>query len=144
MARTGSDSPSSPPSETSTQALQSIDANIETQHLLKHPFYQAWSAGTLPRQALLDYVGQYYAFESNLPRFLTALHARCDDASMRAALLANAWDEEHGPNNHPELWLRFGEALGLERSAIVGATLRDTTRALVDTYREAAQLAPVE
>jgi pyrroloquinoline-quinone synthase len=132
------------PSTLAASTLQSIDANIAEQHLLKHPFYEAWSAGTLPREAMLDYVGQYYAFESNLPRFLTALHSRCDDASVRAALLANAWDEEHGANNHPELWLRFGEALGLDRAAIMGATLRDTTRALVDTYREAAQQAPVE
>jgi pyrroloquinoline-quinone synthase len=124
--------------------MHDIDALIAGKHLLTHPFYQAWTAGTLPREALLAYVGQYYAFESNLPRFLTALHARAEDASVRASLLANAWDEEHGPNNHPELWLRFGEALGLERSAVVNATPNAATRALVDTYRRAANEAPVE
>jgi pyrroloquinoline-quinone synthase len=124
--------------------IEAIDANIAAKHLLKHPFYEAWTAGTLPREALLDYVGQYYAFESNLPRVLTALHSRCESAPVRAALLANAWDEEHGPNNHPELWVRFGESLGLSRAQVTGAQLRDSTRALVDTYHQAAHMAPVE
>ena len=135
---------SPPERETDMHSIARIDARIAEKHLLTHPFYEAWTAGTLPREALLDYVGQYYAFESNLPRFLTALHSRCEDAAVRAALLANAWDEEHGANNHPELWLRFGEALGLERSQITGAKLNDATRALVDTYRQAAEKAPVE
>jgi pyrroloquinoline-quinone synthase len=121
----------------------SIDARIAERHLLKHPFYQAWTAGTLPREALLDYVGQYYAFESILPGLLKSLAARAESPAAREALLANAWDEEHGPNNHPELWLRFGEALGLDRAHVVGARLKATTQTLVDTYREAAESAPV-
>jgi pyrroloquinoline-quinone synthase len=123
--------------------LATIETSIAERHLLKHSFYKAWTDGTLPRAALVDYVGQYYAFESNLPRFLTALHARSDDRATREVLLSNAWDEEHGTNNHVELWLRFADALGLERSAAVGADLHETTAALVSTYWTAAQRAPV-
>jgi pyrroloquinoline-quinone synthase len=138
-------SPSPSPTSTVTPAsLAGIDARIADKHLLTHPFYEAWTAGTLPRQALLDYVGQYYAFESNLPRFLTALHSRSEDATIRATLLANAWDEEHGANNHLELWLRFGESLGLDRAQIATAEPNAATKALVDTYRLAAEKAPVE
>jgi pyrroloquinoline-quinone synthase len=122
--------------------IESIDARIAERHLLTHPFYQAWTAGTLPREALLDYAGQYYAFESILPGLLKSLAARVESPAAREALLANARDEEHGESNHPELWLRFGEALGLERSQILGARLHATTQALVDTYREAAEVAP--
>jgi pyrroloquinoline-quinone synthase len=125
-------------------SINAIDLRIAEHHLLKHPFYEAWTAGKLPREALVDYAGQYYAFESNLPRYLTALHARSESATVRATLLANAWDEEHGENNHPELWLRFAGALGVERSKVVGATLHDATLALVNTYREAAERAPVD
>jgi pyrroloquinoline-quinone synthase len=123
--------------------LESIDARIAARHLLTHPFYQAWTAGTLPREALLDYAGQYYAFESILPGLLKSLAARAESPTAREALLANARDEEHGANNHPELWLRFGEALGLERAQILEARPNATTQALVDTYREAAERAPV-
>jgi len=33
--------------------LDSLDSLIERYHLLKHPFYQAWTAGTLSKEALL-------------------------------------------------------------------------------------------
>jgi pyrroloquinoline-quinone synthase len=124
--------------------MADIDREIAQKHLLTHPFYEAWTAGTLPREALLDYARQYYAFEVRLPRFLTALHARSEDRATRAALLANAWDEEHGEQNHPELWLRFAEALGLSREEVTSAKPNETTQALIDTYRGACEQAPVE
>ena len=30
-------------------------------------------------------------------------------------MLDNLWDEEHGEVNHAEMWLRFGEGIGVER-----------------------------
>jgi pyrroloquinoline-quinone synthase len=123
--------------------LARIDERIAAQHLLRHPFYLAWTAGTLPRESLLEYARQYFAFESNLPRYLTALHARSENPRVRAALLANAWDEEHGERNHAELWLRFAAALGLSRREVENATRSDATRSLVDTYWAAASEAPV-
>ncbi len=124
--------------------MADIDGEIAARHLLTHPFYKAWTDGTLPRSALLEYARQYFAFEVQLPRFLTALHARCGDRAARAALLENAWDEEHGDKNHAELWLRFAEALGLSRAEVVDATPSASTRALVETYRDVAERAPVE
>lgn len=38
------------------------DAQIARHLLLNHPFYVAWSAGTLPVDALRDYAGDYGAF----------------------------------------------------------------------------------
>jgi pyrroloquinoline-quinone synthase len=118
---------------------ESIDARVAERHLLTHPFYRAWTAGTLPRTALFEYARQYYAFESRLPGLLKSLAKRVDGASAEA-LLANAWDEEHGA--HPELWIRFGEALGLDRSQIVDSRPNASTQALVDTYVEATERAP--
>jgi pyrroloquinoline-quinone synthase len=124
--------------------MADIEREIAERHLLTHPFYRAWTGGTLPRPALLEYARQYYAFETRLPRFLTALHARSEDRATRTALLSNAWDEEHGEHNHAELWLRFAEALGLSRSDVTEATPNEATRALMDTYRDLAENAPVE
>jgi pyrroloquinoline-quinone synthase len=124
--------------------LAPIDARIAAKHLLRHPFYLAWTAGTLPRESLLEYARQYFAFESTLPRFLTAIHARSESPRVRAALLTNAWDEEHGEKNHAELWLRFAEGLGLSRGEVENATPSHATRSLVDTYWAAACEAPVE
>jgi len=124
--------------------MADIEREIAGRHLLTHPFYKAWTDGTLPRAALLEYVRQYYAFETRLPRFLTALHARSEDRAIRTALLSNAWDEEHGERNHAELWLRFADALGLSRSEVMNATPNEATRALVDCYADLAANAPVE
>jgi pyrroloquinoline-quinone synthase len=121
-----------------------VDERIAAKHLLTHPFYLAWTAGTLPRESLVEYARQYYAFEVNLPRFLTAIHSRSENTRVRATLLANAWDEEHGETNHAELWLRFAEALGLSRADVQHEAMGGATRTLVDTYWAAALEAPVE
>src|SRR5207247_745682 len=76
--------------------LAEIDDRVRQRHLLGHPFYTSWVAGTLPREAMQEYARQYYAFESSFPRMLSALHARTDRADIRQALLENLWDEEHG------------------------------------------------
>ena len=116
-----------------------IERAIEERHLLTHPFYTKWVDGTLPIEAIRRYAGQYYAFESSFPRFLSAIHSRCQDPSARQMLLDNLWDEEHGPDNHVELWLRFAEGVGVRREEVRTAARNDATEALVTTYRRATQ-----
>jgi pyrroloquinoline-quinone synthase len=124
-------------------ALYLIDAAIQERHLLTHPFYTKWVAGTLPKRSIQDYARQYYAFESSFPRFLSAIHSRTEEADVRQTLLVNLWDEEHGDENHSELWLRFAEGMGVDRRDVVGAARTEATEALVDTYRRSATEAPV-
>lgn len=123
--------------------FERIDAMIDQRHLLGHPFYRKWVAGTLPTESLQEYARQYYAFESTFPRFLSSLHARSDRADVRQALLDNLWDEEHGDSNHAELWLRFAEGLGVARHDVVDAARNARTRALVDTYWRVCTEGPV-
>ncbi len=123
--------------------LEEIDRLIQGRSLLDHPFYARWVAGTLPLDRLREYARQYYAFESNFPRFLSALHSRCEDREVRAALLENLWDEEHGEANHAELWLRFAEGLGVSRVSVREAGWNPSTTALVEGYRRVAGEAPV-
>ena len=117
--------------------LEDVDALIGRRHLLTHPFYTKWVAGTLPKEAIQEYARQYYAFESNFPRFLSAIHSRCEDPKVRQAILENLWDEEHGPNNHRELWLQFAEGVGVDRDDVIGADRNSAAEGLVETYREA-------
>jgi pyrroloquinoline-quinone synthase len=123
--------------------LGKIDEMIEQRHLLSHPFYTKWVAGTLPREAIQEYARQYYAFEAAFPRFLSAIHSRADRADVRQDLLENLWDEEHGPENHAELWLRFAEGMGVGRQDVAGAARNEATRALVETYRGASAEGPI-
>jgi len=123
--------------------LETIDAMIDGRHLLTHPFYRSWVAGTLPSDALQEYARQYFAFESSFPQVLSALLSRSDRADVRQALLENLWDEEHGDANHQELWLRFAEGIGVDRQDVLEARRNEATQALVQTYVDAARDAPV-
>ena len=123
--------------------LDRIDAMIDERHLLKHSFYTKWADGTLPREALQEYARQYYAFESSFPRFLSAIHTRTDSPDARQQLLDNLWDEEHGRENHAELWLRFAEGIGVKREDVRSAELNEATEALVNLYGELSREAPV-
>ena len=123
--------------------LDRLDQLIDEHHLLKHPFYTKWNEGTLPLEALQEYTRQYYAFESAFPRLLSAIHSRTDSAEVRQQLLDNLWDEEHGRDNHAELWLRFAEGIGVERDDVRSARRNEATQALVDLYTDLARRAPV-
>ena len=95
------------------QDIDQIDKDIGAKHLLKHPFYLAWTRGELSREALADYARQYYQHVAAFPTYLSAIHAKCDNQSTRKELLNNLIDEEAGSPNHPELWLNFAEGLGV-------------------------------
>ncbi len=123
--------------------LDRLDQMIDERHLLKHPFYTKWVAGTLPIEALQEYARQYYAFESAMPRYLSALHTRTADKAVRQEILDNLWDEEHGKDNHAELWLRFAEGIGVSRDDVASATPNEATQALVDMYADVTREAPV-
>ncbi len=122
--------------------LDTVDALVKERHLLTHSFYTKWAEGTLPVAALQEYARQYYAFESEFPRFLSAIHTGIEDRAQRQMVLDNLWDEEHGPDNHAELWLRFAEAIGVDRQDVLGAEANPATRALVQAYRDAAAESP--
>src|SRR6266704_2382848 len=94
--------------------LDSIDNEIADKHLLKHPFYLAWTRGELSKEALADYARQYYHHVAAFPTYLSAVHAKCDDQATRKQLLNNLIDEEAGSPNHPDLWKKFADGLGVE------------------------------
>src|SRR5712664_1638751 len=115
--------------------LDEIDKYIAAKHLLKHPFYLAWTRGELSREALADYAQQYYQHVAAFPTYLSAVHANCDDQSTRKELLNNLIDEEAGSPNHPELWLNFAEGLGVSRSDAQRDEQWPKTKNLIDTFR---------
>ncbi len=117
------------------QHLDKIDHDIAEKHLLKHPFYLAWTRGELSRGALTDYARQYYQHVAAFPTYLSAVHANCDDQSARKQLLSNLVDEEAGSPNHPELWLKFAEGLGIEDVAVRNTAKQPETKNLIDTFR---------
>jgi pyrroloquinoline-quinone synthase len=115
--------------------LDQIDNDIAAKHLLKHPFYLAWTRGELSKEALRDYARQYYHHVAAFPTYLSAVHAKCEDQKTRKQVLANLIDEEAGSPNHPELWLKFAEGLGVSAVTVRNTTREPETKNLIDTFR---------
>jgi pyrroloquinoline-quinone synthase len=96
---------------------QSLDSILEKWDLLKHPFYQSWSAGTLPVEALKVYASEYGSFINTLT-----------DGWMTLGDLETAQEEQE----HSELWEQFAAAL---ETNISDPKITQTT-ALVRTAKE--------
>lgn len=119
------------------QDLDQIDKDIAAKHLLKHPFYLAWTRGELSKQALTDYARQYYHHVAAFPTYLSAVHAQCDDQATRKQLLINLIDEEAGSPNHPELWKQFAQGLGVNDIDLARIEKQPETKKLIETFRSA-------
>ena len=126
-----------------SELIATLNAMVAERSLLKHPFYQEWSAGRLTLERLRNYAAQYYRHVEAFPRYLSAMHSRIEDLPTRQALLDNLIDEERGPDNHPELWLRFAEGLGASREAVLAAAPSPSTRNLVETFARLAGEGPL-
>jgi pyrroloquinoline-quinone synthase len=115
--------------------LETIDQQVSAKHLLTHPFYLAWTRGELSKTALADYAQQYYHHVAAFPTYLSAVHSHCDDQPTRRELLKNLVDEEAGSPNHPELWLKFAEGLGVGRDEVQQSGKQPETENLIETFR---------
>src|SRR5574341_976315 len=89
-----------------------LDALVAKGHLLGHPFYQAWTAGTLTREALQLYAEQYYHHVRAFPEHLRTLAGRTE-GELRGVIEENLAEEENPSAPHPKLWREFAGALGV-------------------------------
>lgn len=124
---------------TDQEFLERLDGVIHERSMLSHPFYLMWNEGTLTFGMLQEYARQYYHQVHYFPTYVSATHANCDDMEVRQMLLENLIEEEHGPDNHPELWLRFAESLGLDRKEVQGAKLLRHTKESVRILKDLAR-----
>jgi len=122
---------------------QKAGQEIAKYDLLKHPFYQAWTAGELTKEDLKFYAEQYYHQVSQFPAYLTALHCRLPEGAMRLDVLANAYEEECEGVAHSELWLRFAEGMGSTESNLGEKKPIPEVSELVRTFRTLAKETPV-
>ncbi len=118
--------------------VTALDALIQKHHLLQHPFYQAWTKGTLTRASLQLYAAQYYKHVEAFPQHLRRLATRTE-GELRSLIEENLAEEENPRLPHPQLWRDFAASLDVE-----GATLDSTqplpgTQALVDTFQQISE-----
>lgn len=118
------------------EQLQSV---VEQKHLLKHPFYIAWTEGKLTREHLKHYAIQYFQNVLAFPTYVSAVHFNTPHVgtsiAMRQEILENLIEEERGSQNHPALWQRFAEALGATEAELTETAALPTTENLISTFR---------
>ncbi len=118
--------------------VEALDQLIEKYHLLQHPFYQSWTAGTLSRESLALYAVQYYQHVEAFPHHLRTLAGRSED-ELRELVEDNLREEEHPAAPHPKLWREFAEAVGVDAAAMDSAEALPGLQTLVDTYSEISE-----
>jgi pyrroloquinoline-quinone synthase len=133
------------------QFFEELDVRIKKYDLLCHPFYQAWSAGTLTREDLREYAQYYYPHVEAFPTYLAEFGIRLTDGDLRRAVLANMSDEKGGEDvygeplpSHAELWLDFAEGMGGVRSRRGYEVLPEMKNLMVSFHRVASEGATEE
>jgi pyrroloquinoline-quinone synthase len=118
---------------------RAIDSKVAERAMLKHPFYQAWTDGTLPLDTLRAYARQYFHHVEAFPRAVSAVHSACPERDGRRMLAENLAEEEGVEANkqdHASLWLMFACGLGETVEGVRRQSLNRETQALIDTFRK--------
>jgi pyrroloquinoline-quinone synthase len=112
--------------------------------ILSHPWYRKWEMGELPADSLRHYAGEYYWQVAHFPRYLSRLHSQLDSLEQRQVILRNLADEENPSSPHPELWLQFAQALGLDPAAIRSGAPGPAARELIQEFTALVDAGPHE
>jgi pyrroloquinoline-quinone synthase len=118
--------------------LAGLDRLVEKYHLLKHPFYRAWTEGTLSRESLTLYAQQYYQHVRAFPENLKQLASRAN-GDLRVLVNENLAEELDPAGPHPALWRQFADAVGANDEAINSARPLPGVAALLDAFDELSE-----
>jgi pyrroloquinoline-quinone synthase len=105
----------------------------------RHPLWLDIAEGKLRREQLRLFAVQFFLQVREFPRGISAMHANCPFPKERIALAESIYEEETGRISgcnrpHPEVFIRFGEAIGLSRAEMVDGQPLPATRALIDWF----------
>lgn len=116
--------------------LEDLRNTLKPYSILNHPFYQTWTQGKLTQEELQHYSQEYFPHVHAFPQYISSLHSICPSQTGRQMLLANLNEEEKGLENHPELWKRFSEALGVSRDSLSEKPCSQGSNELVAKFRQ--------
>jgi pyrroloquinoline-quinone synthase len=104
-----------------------------------HPLWLRIQEGAVDRAGLQRFAVQFFLQVREFPRAVSALHAACPHPEERRLLAESLWEEETGLVSgcnlpHPELFIRFGEALGLSREQLTDGKALPATASLIHWF----------
>ncbi|MFP5298920.1 MAG: iron-containing redox enzyme family protein, partial [Actinomycetota bacterium] len=118
---------------TPEQIAARLDAATEDKRLLDHPFYKAWTAGTLTTEDLNFYSKQYFRQVEAFPTYLRTLSDKLD-GDAKGIVMRNLRDEVE--DDHAGLWLKFAEAVGADQVEVTAAVPEPETTACVRSFSD--------
>ena len=125
---------------TSKDFIQDLVARIEARRTFgRHPLWLEIADGKPSREQLKLFAVQFFLQVREVPRAVSAMHANCPFPDLRMELAESVYEEETGRISgcnqpHPELFIRFGEAVGLSRAEMIEGQPLPATRALIDWF----------
>lgn len=117
-----------------------LDQATATRRLLDHPFYQAWSDGSLTMADLRHYSTQYWRQVEAFPGHLRSVAETLPPSTPRRIIEANLRDEVEG--DHAGLWLKFAEALGVDSGRVMSTPPEAETARTVTAFATATERSP--
>jgi pyrroloquinoline-quinone synthase len=128
--------------------VEELRALIEARRAFgRHPLWRRIAEGRLSRAGLVPFAVQFFLQVREFPRAVSALHSTCPDTAERVELAESLYEEETGrisgcDVSHPELFIRFGEGVGVPRDAMVDGVPLPTTAALIDWFTHSTRERP--
>jgi len=120
--------------------IQDLITRIEARRTFgRHPLWLELADGRLNREQLKVFAVQFFLQVREFPRAVSAMHANCPFPEERIELAESVYEEETGRLSgcnqpHPELFIRFGGAVGLSRSEMTEGRPLPATQALIDWF----------
>jgi pyrroloquinoline-quinone synthase len=122
--------------------LNRVLDRIESHSLFRHPFFEAFGAGTLSLDQVKVWAKQRLFSSRRFPCFLGAFVSHIDDIDIRHAYVKQMY-EEHGnldPEKvHSRTLTRLIFALGVSRPELNAQQMFPGTQAFVDAYMRISQ-----
>jgi pyrroloquinoline-quinone synthase len=125
---------------TAEDFIRDLVARIEARRTFgRHPLWVDIADGKLGRDQLKVFAVQFFLQVREFPRGVSAMHANCPFPEVRIELAESLYEEETGRISgcnqpYPEVFIRFGEAVGLSRAEMVEGEPLPATRALIDWF----------
>jgi pyrroloquinoline-quinone synthase len=112
-----------------------------------HPLWHRIAEGGVSPEGLQTFAAQFFLQVREFPRAVSALHSACPYPDERIELAESLYEEETGRISgcncpHPELFIRFGLAVGLAREEMTDAHPLPSTAALTDWFELSSRQRP--
>lgn len=109
--------------------IRSVDENIQQKSLLKHKFYQLWSAGSLSIEELQGYSKEYFQLVKAVPNLVSNVLEQITPDHQQdighANTIRHNLEEE---KQHVAPWVSFAESIGVTRNDLYGYACSGKTR----------------